>query len=30
MIEYVKGSLDSLTPTYAIVETGGIGYFVAI
>ena len=30
MIEYIKGSLDSLTPTYAIVETGGIGYFVAI
>ena len=30
MIEYVKGSLDSLTPTYAIVETGGIFYFVAI
>ncbi len=30
MIEYVKGSLDSLTPTYAIVETSGIGYFVAI
>ncbi|MDE7143646.1 MAG: Holliday junction branch migration protein RuvA [Muribaculaceae bacterium] len=30
MIEYVKGSLDSLTPTYAIVETGGSGYFVAI
>ena len=29
MIEYIKGSLDSLTPTYAIVETGGIGYFVA-
>lgn len=30
MIEYIKGTLDSLTPTYAIVENGGIGYFVAI
>lgn len=30
MIEYIKGTLDTLTPTDAIVETGGVGYFVAI
>ena len=26
MIEYVKGELAELTPAYAVVETGGVGY----
>lgn len=26
MIEYIHGSLDSLSPTEAIVEAGGVGY----
>jgi len=30
MIEYIKGKIASLTPTYVIVETGGLGYFVNI
>ena len=30
MIEYIKGKIVSLTPTYVIVETGGLGYFVNI
>lgn len=30
MIEYIKGNITSLTPTYVIVETGGLGYFVNI
>ena len=28
MIEYIKGKLVEKTPTYAIIETGGIGYYV--
>lgn len=30
MIEYISGKLADLTPTYAIVETGGIGYMLNI
>lgn len=30
MIDYVKGALDELTPTYAVVECGGVGYGVNI
>ena len=30
MIEYLKGKITSLTPTYVIIETGGLGYFVNI
>lgn len=30
MIEYISGRLTDLTPTYAVVETGGIGYLVNI
>ncbi len=30
MIEYIQGKITSLTPTYVIIETGGIGYFINI
>ncbi|MDR1406203.1 MAG: Holliday junction branch migration protein RuvA [Prevotellaceae bacterium] len=30
MYEYVKGPVVELTPTYVVVEAGGIGYFVNI
>lgn len=30
MIEYIKGDLAELTPTYAVVETGGVGYMLYI
>ncbi|MDR0710814.1 MAG: Holliday junction branch migration protein RuvA [Prevotellaceae bacterium] len=30
MYEYIKGALASLTPTCAVVEAAGIGYFVNI
>lgn len=30
MIEYLRGELAELTPTYAVVDTGGIGYMVCI
>jgi Holliday junction DNA helicase RuvA len=30
MYEYLKGTLADITPTYAIVETAGTGYFVNI
>ena len=26
MIEYIKGELTELTPTYAVVEAAGVGY----
>lgn len=30
MYDYVKGEVVELTPTYAVVEAGGIGYFINI
>lgn len=30
MIDYIKGKIIELTPTSAIIETGGIGYFAHI
>jgi Holliday junction DNA helicase RuvA len=30
MIEYLKGKVTSLTPTYVVIESGGTGYFINI
>lgn len=30
MIDYIKGSIAELTPTYAVIETNGIGYGIHI
>jgi Holliday junction DNA helicase RuvA len=30
MIDYIKGTVNQLTPTFLIIETGGIGYMVNI
>lgn len=30
MIEYIKGQLDQLTPTYAVIDCNGIGYMLNI
>jgi len=30
MIEYIKGSVTQITPTFVTIETGGIGYFINI
>lgn len=30
MIDYIKGAITELTPTYTVLETGGIGYEVHI
>jgi Holliday junction DNA helicase RuvA len=30
MYEYVKGTVTELTPTYIVLEAGGVGYFVNI
>ena len=30
MIEYIDGKVSGLTPTYVVLEAGGIGYFVNI
>lgn len=30
MVEYIKGSVAELTPTYVVIEAGGIGYGVNI
>jgi Holliday junction DNA helicase RuvA len=30
MLEYIKGHISQLTPTFVVIETGGIGYLVNI
>jgi holliday junction DNA helicase RuvA len=30
MIDYIKGTLTQITPTFLTIETGGIGYFINI
>lgn len=30
MIYYLKGVVQELTPTYAVVEVGGVGYYVSL
>ncbi len=30
MIEYIKGAIVELTPTYTVLETGGVGYMINI
>jgi Holliday junction DNA helicase RuvA len=30
MIDYIKGDITQITPTYLLIETGGIGYLVNI
>lgn len=30
MYEYIKGKLAEATPTYAVVECGGVGYYISI
>ena len=30
MIEYIRGTVTELTPTYAVIECGGIGYMLCI
>ena len=30
MIEYIKGNLADLTPTYAVLEAAGVGYAINI
>jgi Holliday junction DNA helicase RuvA len=30
MIDYIKGDIARITPTFLILETGGIGYFINI
>lgn len=30
MIDYIKGSITRITPTFLTLETGGIGYFINI
>lgn len=30
MFEYISGTLGSLTPTAAVIEAGGVGYFINI
>ena len=30
MYDYIKGQLDRLTPAAAVVEAGGVGYYINI
>ncbi len=30
MYEYIVGAVTELTPTYAVIETGGVGYYMQI
>ncbi|GHU96345.1 Holliday junction ATP-dependent DNA helicase RuvA [Bacteroidia bacterium] len=30
MYEYISGKITELTPTYVVVETGGVGYYIYV
>ena len=30
MIDYIKGTITQINPTFITLETGGIGYFINI
>ncbi|MBP7368747.1 MAG: Holliday junction branch migration protein RuvA, partial [Paludibacteraceae bacterium] len=30
MIDYIKGQIVELTPTYVVLEANGLGYFISI
>jgi Holliday junction DNA helicase RuvA len=30
MFEYINGKLQTVTPTYAVIDAGGVGYFINI
>ncbi len=30
MIDYIKGTISGITPTFLTIETGGVGYFINI
>ncbi len=30
MYEYIEGKIESVTPTYAVIDVGGVGYYINI
>lgn len=30
MVEYIRGEVAELTPTYAVIDAGGVGYGINI